>query len=57
MGWLSPLVLGSLGAGVALLAAFALIETRVANGREPNRSDSSPETGPASRNPAVSGSM
>jgi MFS family permease len=31
MGWLSPLVLGSLGAGVALLAAFALIETRVAD--------------------------
>jgi MFS family permease len=28
MGWLSPLVLGSLGAGVALLTAFALVETR-----------------------------
>ena len=29
----------------------------VANGRAPNRSDSLPESGPAMRNPAVSGSM
>jgi MFS family permease len=28
MGWMSPLVLGSLGGGVALLAAFSLIETK-----------------------------
>jgi MFS family permease len=31
MGWTSPLVLGSLGGGVALLAAFAVIETKVAD--------------------------
>ena len=31
MGWTSPLVLGCLGAGVALLAAFAVIESRVAD--------------------------
>ena len=31
MGWMSPLVLGSLGGGVALLTAFALIETHVAD--------------------------
>jgi MFS family permease len=30
MGWTSPVVLCALGAGVALLVAFALIETRVA---------------------------
>ncbi|HET6504165.1 MAG TPA: MFS transporter [Amycolatopsis sp.] len=31
MGWSSPTVLGLLGAGVALLAAFGVIETRVAH--------------------------
>jgi MFS family permease len=31
MGWTSPLVLGCLGGGVALLAAFAVIESRVAD--------------------------
>ena len=31
MGWRSPLVLGCLGGGVALLAAFAVIESRVAD--------------------------
>jgi MFS family permease len=31
MGWTNPTVMGELGAGVALLAAFALIETRVKN--------------------------
>ena len=31
MGWTSPAVLAELGVGVALLAAFAVIETRVAN--------------------------
>ncbi len=31
MGWTSPFVLGCLGGGVALLAAFALIENRVAD--------------------------
>ncbi len=30
MGWTSPLVLGLIGGGVAVLAAFAVIETRVA---------------------------
>jgi MFS family permease len=30
MGWTNPLVIGMLGGGIALLAAFALIETRVA---------------------------
>jgi MFS family permease len=30
MGWTSPAVLGELGAGVGLLIAFAIIETRVA---------------------------
>jgi len=30
MGWTSPAVLGELGVGVALLGAFAVIETRVA---------------------------
>ena len=30
MGWENPLVLGALGAGVAFLAAFCLIETKVA---------------------------
>ena len=29
----------------------------VANGREPNRSESTPDTGPAMRKPAVRGSM
>jgi len=29
MGWTSPVVIGSLGAGVVLLLAFAVIETRV----------------------------
>ena len=29
----------------------------VANGRAPNRSDSQPDTGPAIRKPAVSGTM
>jgi MFS family permease len=29
MGWQSPFVLGTIGAGIALLVAFALIETRV----------------------------
>jgi MFS family permease len=29
MGWTSPLVLGSLGGGIVLLLAFAVIETRV----------------------------
>jgi len=31
MGWRSPLVLGCLGGGVALLTAFAVIESRVAD--------------------------
>jgi MFS family permease len=31
MGWMSPFVLGCLGGGVALLAAFAVIETHVAD--------------------------
>jgi len=31
MGWTSPFVLGCLGGGIALLVAFALIETRVAD--------------------------
>jgi MFS family permease len=31
MGWTSPLVVGCLGGGVALLAAFAVIESRVAD--------------------------
>jgi MFS family permease len=31
MGWTSPLVLGCLGGGVAMLAAFAVIEFRVAD--------------------------
>ncbi|HYM50845.1 MAG TPA: MFS transporter [Candidatus Limnocylindrales bacterium] len=31
MGWTSPWVLGELGSGVALLVAFAAIETRTAN--------------------------
>ncbi len=31
MGWTSPVVLSELGAGVALLIAFAIIETRVAD--------------------------
>jgi MFS family permease len=31
MGWTSPLVLGCLGAGVVLLTAFAVIETKVAD--------------------------
>jgi MFS family permease len=31
MGWTGPLVISCLGAGVALLAAFAVIETRVAD--------------------------
>ena len=29
----------------------------VANGRAPNRSDSQPDTGPATRKPTVSGSI
>jgi MFS family permease len=31
MGWTNPFVLGSLGTGVALLVAFAVIETKVAD--------------------------
>ena len=30
MGWTSPLVIGAIGGGIAVLAAFCLIETRVA---------------------------
>ena len=30
MGWTNPVVVGLLGGGVALLVAFAVIETRVA---------------------------
>jgi MFS family permease len=31
MGWESPLVIGCLGTGIAVLATFAVVETRVAN--------------------------
>ena len=30
MGWTSPLVIGAIGGGLAMLAAFCVIETRVA---------------------------
>src|SRR6202050_2670750 len=33
MGWANPVVIGLLGGGVALLVAFALIETRIADPR------------------------
>ena len=55
IGWRMVQALG--GSMLMANAAAATSRPAVANGRGPNRSDRYPDTGPATRNPAVSGSM